>query len=46
MLVTVMVRRNQYMEKLYKLKDTDDVKIITESRRTGKTHLIRLYAMN
>ena len=32
------------MDKLYKLKDTDDVKIITGARRSGKTHLIKTYA--
>lgn len=36
-----MVRRKEYMDKLYKLKDTDDVKIITGARRSGKTHLIK-----
>ena len=36
-----MVRRKTYMDKLYKLKDTDDVKIITGARRSGKTHLIK-----
>ncbi|MBE6489227.1 MAG: ATP-binding protein [Methanosphaera stadtmanae] len=39
-----MVRREQYLDKLYKLKDTDDVKIITGVRRSGKTHLIKTYA--
>ena len=39
-----ILRRKQYMDKLYKLKDTDDVKIITGARRSGKTHLIKLYA--
>lgn len=38
-----MVRRIEYMNKLYKLKDTDDVKIITGARRSGKTHLIKKF---
>lgn len=36
-----MVRRKAYMDKLHKLKDTDDVKIISGARRSGKTHLIK-----
>jgi len=38
-----MVRRNYYHEKLDKLKDTDDVKIITGVRRSGKTHFLKEY---
>lgn len=39
----VMVKRLQYMDKLSKLMNTDDVKIITGVRRSGKTHLIKSF---
>lgn len=38
-----MVRRLRYMDKLYKLMNTDDVKIITGVRRSGKTHLLKTF---
>ena len=38
-----MVKRLKYMNKLYKLMNTDDVKIITGVRRSGKTHLIKTF---
>lgn len=38
-----MVKRLKYMNKLYKLRNTDDVKIITGVRRSGKTHLIKTF---
>lgn len=38
-----MVKRLQYMNKLEKLMNTDDVKIITGVRRSGKTHLIKTF---
>ena len=40
MCVVFMVKSLKYMNKLYKLMNTDDVKIITGVRRSGKTHLI------
>ena len=36
-----MVKRKYYLNKLKKLKDTEDVKIITGVRRSGKTHLLK-----
>lgn len=38
-----MVIRLRYMNKLNKLMNTDDVKIITGVRRSGKTHLIKTF---
>ena len=38
-----MVKRLQYMNKLERLMNTDDVKIITGVRRSGKTHLIKTF---
>jgi len=38
-----MVKRLKYMNKLYKFMNTDDVKIITGVRRSGKTHLIKTF---
>lgn len=38
-----MVVRSRYMNKLKKLMDTDDIKIITGVRRSGKTHLIKSF---
>ena len=36
-----MVRRDLYLNKIHKVMNTDDVKIITGVRRSGKTHLLK-----
>ncbi len=36
-----MVKRTIYLDKLNKLRDTEEVKIITGVRRSGKTHLLK-----
>lgn len=38
-----MVKRITYLNKLHKLKDTEEIKIITGVRRSGKTHLLKEY---
>lgn len=37
----IMVKRISYLNKLNKLKDTKEIKIITGARRSGKTHLLQ-----
>lgn len=37
----IMVKRISYLNKLNKLKDTKEIKIITGVRRSGKTHLLQ-----
>lgn len=36
-----MVKRESYLKKIRKLKDTEEVKIITGVRRSGKTHFLK-----
>ncbi|WP_323737555.1 AAA family ATPase (plasmid) [Methanosphaera sp. ISO3-F5] len=38
-----MVKRFTYLNKLDKLRDTEEIKIITGVRRSGKTHLLKEY---
>ncbi|RAP52788.1 MAG: ATPase, partial [Methanosphaera sp. SHI613] len=38
-----MVKRTTYLNKLNKLRDTEEIKIITGVRRSGKTHLLKEY---
>lgn len=38
-----MVKRKQYLNKLKRVKDTEEIKIITGVRRSGKTHLLKEY---
>lgn len=38
-----MVKRITYLNRLNKLKDTEEIKIITGVRRSGKTHLLKEY---
>lgn len=39
----IMVKRFTYLNKLDKLRDTEEIKIITGVRRSGKTHLLKEY---
>ena len=38
-----LIRRNEYMDDLYSLKNTPDIKIITGVRRCGKSYLMNMY---
>lgn len=38
-----MIQRDMYLNKLIKLKDTDNIKVITGVRRSGKSVLLMLY---
>lgn len=38
-----MIKRKQYLEKLHKLKNTEDIKVITGVRRCGKTTLLNQF---
>ena len=38
-----LIRRNKYMDDLYSLKNTPDIKIITGVRRCGKSFLMNMF---
>lgn len=38
-----IIERKEYLDRLIRLKDTPDIKIITGLRRSGKSELVRAY---